>query len=79
VPLCADLRPSSVRVVKRVKAYLPGTHAPPEFHRHRYPGISLEELQRRIDRFKLVIGDNTPVIAKPLYDQIYLLYSGKEN
>ncbi len=67
-----------LHLAKAIKSHLPGSHNRPEFQKHRFPGISLEELQRRIDRFKLVLGYNTSIIAKPLYDQIYLLYSGKK-
>ncbi len=61
------------RLIKRTKAYLPGTHAPPEFHKHRYPGISREELQEQIRRFQQILGDNTPIKTKQLYDQIFMV------
>ena len=59
------------RLAKRIKSYLPGTHAPPEFHRHRYPGISLEELRRRISLFQEVLGDNTEINAEQIGDQVF--------
>jgi surface carbohydrate biosynthesis protein len=59
------------RLVKWAKSYLPGTHAPPEFHRHRYPGISLEELRTRISRFQQVLGDDTLIKAQQVSDQIF--------
>ncbi len=59
------------RLVKWVKGYLPGSHAPPEFHRHRYPGITLDELRNRIARFQQVLGDDTELKAEQIHDQIF--------
>ena len=56
---------------KRLKSHLPGSHAPPEFHRHRYPGITLEELRRRIQRFQQILGDETPVSAEAVTPHIF--------
>lgn len=61
------------RLVKRIKAYLPGSHAPPAFHRHRYPGISEAQLNTRIRRFQEVLQDQTPIRASRLHDQIFLI------
>jgi hypothetical protein len=58
-------------LVKRVKSYFPGSHAPPEFHRHRYPGIPLEELRQRIRRFQEILGDETPISAEAITPQIF--------
>jgi hypothetical protein len=59
------------RLIKWAKSYLPGTHAPPEFHRHRYPGISLDELRARILRFQEVLGDNTEIKSEKISEQIF--------
>ena len=59
------------RLIKWSKSYIPGSHAPSEFHRHRYPGISLEELRMRISRFQEVLGDHTEIKAEQIYDQIF--------
>ena len=58
-------------LIKRLKSYFPGSHAPPEFHRHRYPGITLEELRRRIRRFQDILGDDTPISAESVTPQIF--------
>jgi surface carbohydrate biosynthesis protein len=63
------------RFVKRIKTYLPGRHAPPEFHRHRYPGISLDELTLRISRFRRILGDTIPVKAEQIHDQVFRISS----
>ena len=59
------------RVVKYIKKHLPGTHAPAHFHRHRYPGISLDELSERISLFQRVLGDDTKISAAQISSQIF--------
>jgi surface carbohydrate biosynthesis protein len=61
-------------LVKYIRQHWPGRHAPPEFHRHRYPGISLEELTNRIIKFQNVLGDTSSIKAKQIDDQIFLIY-----
>ena len=63
-------------LMKRVKAYLPGTHAPPEFHRHRYPGISLEELTTRIRKFQQLLNDERELILEELFPHIFRISAG---
>jgi hypothetical protein len=57
--------------IKWIRRYLPGSHAPPEFHRHRYPGITLEELRERISLFQQTLGDTTELKAEQIHDQIF--------
>jgi len=59
------------RLVKYVRKHLPGKHAPPEFHRHRYPGISLQELENRISIIQQVLGDTRCIKAEKISDQIF--------
>ena len=47
-----------LRLAKRVKSHLPGSHNRPEFQRHRYPGISGEGLRERIDRIQRILQDD---------------------
>ena len=61
------------RLVKWFKRYLPGSHAPPEFHRHRYPGISLEELCVQIERFRDLLGGDFEVDVREIADQVFRL------
>jgi hypothetical protein len=50
---------SAIRtLIKRCKERIPGSHNRPEFQRHRFPGISLEELRVRLSRFQQVLGDS---------------------
>jgi surface carbohydrate biosynthesis protein len=58
-------------LIKRVKSHFPGSHAPPEFHRHRYPGITLEELRWRVRRFQAILGEDTPVSVEAITPQIF--------
>ncbi len=58
-------------LIKRAKSYFPGSHAPPEFHRHRYPGITLDELRHRIRRFQEILRDQTPISAEAITPQIF--------
>jgi hypothetical protein len=58
-------------LVKRLKAYYPGSHAPPEFHRHRYPDVTGEEMLRRIRRFQDILGDDTPIRVEPIAPRIF--------
>jgi surface carbohydrate biosynthesis protein len=53
---------SAIRtLIKRCKEHIPGSHNRPEFQRHRYPKVSLEEIQARLLRFRQVLGDNREV------------------
>ena len=61
------------RLLKYVRKYWPGKHAPPEFHRYRYPGISLQELINRINKIQQVLGDTSKIKAEQISDQIFLI------
>ena len=51
--------------------YLPGSLKSPEFLRHRYPGISLEEMRARIARFQKVLGDNEELEVEQLGGELF--------
>jgi surface carbohydrate biosynthesis protein len=59
------------RLIKQAKAYLPGPHNRPEFQRHRYPGIQLEELHDRLRRFQKLLGSEEELRVKQLYTHIF--------
>jgi surface carbohydrate biosynthesis protein len=61
------------RIKKNIKKHIPGTHAPPDFHRHRYPGISLEELRERISLFKDVLDEDIKIKAEQISENIFRL------
>ena len=56
---------------KRLITHVSSNHAPPEFHHHRYPGISLDDLRQRIARFQRILGDSTPIQAHQLSGQVF--------
>jgi surface carbohydrate biosynthesis protein len=62
-------------LVKSLKSFRSGTHAPPEFHRHRYPGVTLAELRDRIKRFQSITNDDTPLSTDQLAHQIFRIRS----
>jgi hypothetical protein len=62
---------SGRRLVVFLRKYFRETAAPAEFHRHRYPGISLEELRSRISKFQQVLNDRTDIKAEQIRDQIF--------
>jgi surface carbohydrate biosynthesis protein len=47
-----------LHLAKRIKSSLPGSHNRPEFQRHRYPGISLENLRAKLNQFQQIRGNN---------------------
>jgi surface carbohydrate biosynthesis protein len=57
-----------LQVVRRFKSSLPGTHNRPEFQRHRYPEISVEDVCTRIARLQGLLGDNRNLTVERLSD-----------
>jgi surface carbohydrate biosynthesis protein len=60
-------------LLRQVKSRLPGSHNRPEFQRHRYPGLPLEEVRARIARFQRLLGDRTRLAVEPVTATIYRL------
>jgi hypothetical protein len=60
-----------LHVLRQVKSILPGSHNRPEFQRHRYPGMPLEEVAERLTRFQQLMGDSTPLTVEPVTATIY--------
>jgi len=46
------------RVKKKLDSYRPESKYRPEFQRHRYPGVSLEEMREKVGRFQSLLGQN---------------------
>jgi len=59
------------RLVKRAKERLPGSHNKPEFQRHRYPAISLADIQDRSRRFQRVLGRSREVNVRQVLGQFF--------
>lgn len=63
---------ATMRTLKRqIKARLPRARNKPEFHRHRYPEVSLEEMRARISRFQRVLGDSRDLQVEKISEQFY--------
>jgi surface carbohydrate biosynthesis protein len=58
-------------LINLYKSYLPGEFNKPAFQRHRYPGISIEDLHGRISRFQKILGDNTELRVEEICDQLF--------
>jgi surface carbohydrate biosynthesis protein len=58
-------------LVNRYKSHLPGEFNKPAFQRHRYPGISIEELLARLSRFQHILGYNEKLKVEEISDQIF--------
>jgi hypothetical protein len=68
---------ATMRTLKRkIKARLPRSRNKPEFHRHRYPEISLEEMRARVSRFQQMLGDNNKLQVELIYDQFFWISGG---
>jgi hypothetical protein len=69
---------ATARTLKRkIKARLPGSQKKPEFHRHRYPQVSLEEMRTQVARFQQVLGDNSKLQVELISDQFFRISGGK--
>ncbi len=42
-----------------------------EFHRHRYPGHSLADVQTRLARLQRTLGDRTPLVVEQVAEEIF--------
>ena len=62
-----------LQLLRQIKSHLPGSHNRPEFQRHRYPGLPLDEVRSRIARFQRLLGDATPIAVEPITAAIYRL------
>ena len=65
------LRATTRRLIKRFLSYLPDSHNRPEFHRHRYPGISLDEVRERVLRIKQALGVSEEVTVDQISSEIF--------
>jgi surface carbohydrate biosynthesis protein len=63
------------RLVKGLLSYLPNTHNRPEFQRHRFPGISLDALNEKIERIQQILGENTKLKVEQLSDVLFQIFT----
>ena len=63
---------ANMRTLKRkFKARLPRARNKPEFHRHRYPEVSLEDMGERVSRFKQVLGESGELKVEKVLGQFF--------
>ena len=58
-------------LVKRYKDSRPGSHNRPEFQRHRYPPVSLEDMQDRVSRFQKLLDGSPNLRVERVFDQFF--------
>jgi surface carbohydrate biosynthesis protein len=56
---------------KRYKTYRRDSHLKPDFQRHRYPEISLEEVRARISRIQQIIDDKRALRTELVFNQLF--------
>ena len=54
--LCGRALSTGRTLIKRFKDSRPGSYNRPEFQKHRYPPVSLEDIRERISRFQKLLG-----------------------
>ena len=59
---------------KRLKPMLPGSHNSPDFQRHRYPGISLETLKKKIECLQQILGTKTQLKVEKLSNVLFRIF-----
>ncbi|MBW1981290.1 MAG: hypothetical protein JRJ12_08700 [Deltaproteobacteria bacterium] len=64
---------AGLQVARNLKYHLPGSHNRPEFQQHRYPGISMAELQQRISRFQELLGDDRQLTVETISPVLFLI------
>jgi hypothetical protein len=52
------------------------SHNRPDYLRHRYPEISLEDLRSRLNHFQLVLGDRTELHIEQIFKQFFRISAG---
>ena len=64
------------RFNRYARKYLPGKHAPEKFHRHRWPKVSLQDLNTKISRLQEIIGDRPKINTGKISNQIFIVEPG---
>ena len=59
------------RLVKWALGHLPNSHNRPEFQRHRFPGITLEVLNEKINRIQKILGQDKTLQVDQLSDVLF--------
>jgi hypothetical protein len=60
-----------LHLVKRFKASWPGSHNRPEFQRHRFPGITRDNLKLQISKFQEILEDKTELNLEQISNVLF--------
>jgi surface carbohydrate biosynthesis protein len=60
-----------LHLAKGIKSSLPGSHNRPEFQRHRFPELSLETLEAKLQRFQQLLSYTTNLKVAKVTDVIF--------
>jgi hypothetical protein len=60
-------------MVKRYKDARPGDHNRPEFQKHRFPPLALEDIKGRVTRFRSITGVLQSINIQKMQHQFYLI------
>jgi surface carbohydrate biosynthesis protein len=64
-------RATRLGLKRHYKSYFSRSHITPQFQRHRYPEISLEQVRARVLRFQQILGDTSELKLEQIVNQIY--------
>ena len=59
------------RIKRKFKARLPSAGNKPEFHRHRYPDVSLEDMRLRVARLQKVLGYSEELKVEQIHHEFF--------
>jgi surface carbohydrate biosynthesis protein len=62
-------------LIKRYKDSRSDSHNRPEFQRHRYPEVSLEDIQNRVNRFKRVLNISENLKIEPVFGNFFRIHA----
>jgi surface carbohydrate biosynthesis protein len=64
-------RTTRLGLKRRYKSYFSRSHITPQFQRHRYPEISLEQVRERVLKFQQILGDTMELKVEKIPNKLY--------
>ncbi len=65
------------RIKKRIRGYRTNlSHNRPDFLRHRYPDISIDDIRAKLNQFQLVLGDQSELRIEKIFNRFYRISAG---
>ena len=58
-------------LIKRYKDSRPGSHNRPEFQRHRYPALTIEDIRQRISKFQQILNHHKELRVETFLNQFF--------